>query len=60
VLKTVARGRPVTGSIVGRALARQTARVLRDPRKRQACIHRSRRIVRTVRPRVVRAARFAG
>lgn len=60
VLTTVARGRPVTGSTVRRALARQTARVLRDPRKRRACIHRSRRIVRTVKPRVVRAARSAG
>lgn len=59
VLKTVARGRPVTGSTVSRALAQHAAKVLRDPRRRRACIVRSRRIASMIKPRVVRAARFA-
>lgn len=55
VLKTAARGQPVGPALVGRALARQTARVLRDPGRRRLCLRRSRRIVQAVKPRVARA-----
>ncbi|HHQ47696.1 MAG TPA: hypothetical protein ENK19_02275 [Acidobacteria bacterium] len=59
VLRTAAAGRPVSTTTVGRALARNTARVLKSPRRRRACIHRHLRVVRRVKPRLARAAREA-
>jgi hypothetical protein len=52
VLRAHAAGRPVTGQTVTRALAGQTAKVLRNPRRRRYCIHRSRRIARAAKPRL--------
>ena len=44
VLRTHARGRPVTGRTVTRALARHSARVLRNPQRRRRAAVRSRRV----------------
>jgi hypothetical protein len=57
VLRTHAAGRPVNAQTVTRALAQQTARVLRDPRRRRACIHRSRRVAGAAKRRLTGAAR---
>lgn len=57
VLKAHASGRPVSPQTVTRALAQQTAKVLRNPQRRRACIHRSRRIAATAQRRLASTGR---